>query len=197
MTDTVTRRRFTREDYQALPEGPPYYELINGELVEMTRPRRRHYRLSNRLVEMWNPYARQQDAELATEPNLYLSGVENVYHPDFVYVARERRAIVSEDDIAGVPDVICEILSPSTESVDRGLKLADYARAGVPHVWLIAPSRPVQVEEYRLGADGSYHLSGTVSAPGEWEPAGCPGLRVALAELDAAVAPLRQEPAGD
>jgi Uma2 family endonuclease len=143
MAETViTKRRLTREDYRALREGPPYYELVDGELMEMTKPRRRHYRLSNRLIEVWNPYARGLKGELAYEPNLYLPGIQNVYHPDLVYVDHERIHIVSEDGISGTPSVICEILSPSTERLDRGVKLEDYRRAGVPHVWLFNPEQP-------------------------------------------------------
>lgn len=190
MSQTVlTERRYTRDDYKALPEGPPYYELIDGEFVEMTKPRRRHYRLIAILLEFWNPYARVQQAELALEPNLYLPGVDNVYHPDLVYVRRDRIGIVGENEINGTPDVICEVLSPTTERIDRGMKLRDYRLSGVPHVWLFTPDRPVMVEEYELAPDGLYRLHHTGLAPEEWEPVAFPGWRIPLAELDTAVAP--------
>jgi Uma2 family endonuclease len=190
MTDVLTKPKLTREDYRKLPEGPPYYELINGELTEMTRPQRRHYRISNLLIEWWNPWARQARGELALEPNLYLPGTEDVYHPGLVYVAAEHRSICQEDGIWGTPEVICEILSPSTEKKDRGVKLKAYRSAGVPHVWLIDPIQPVMVEEYTLNSDHYYLLNATVTAPAEWEPAAFPGWRVSLAELDAAVSPI-------
>jgi hypothetical protein len=91
MTTVATKRRLTRADYRALPKGPPYYELIDGELVEMTHARRRHYRLAARLTHLWEgQIVRGLGGELAPEPNLYLPGIENVYHPDAEPWARRR-----------------------------------------------------------------------------------------------------------
>jgi Uma2 family endonuclease len=188
------RPRLTREDYRRLPEGPPYYELIDGELVEMTRPKRPHYQAAGLLLELLGPHARRtHGGELALEPNLYLPGIEEVYHPDLAYVAKLRRSMCKTDGIEGVPDLLCEVLSRSTERKDRGVKLEDYRRAGVPHVWLVTPEQPVRIEEFVLAEDGRYRLNAVVEAPAEWEPAIFPGWRLPLAELDAAVAPVQEE----
>jgi Uma2 family endonuclease len=190
----VPKARLTREDYEALPEGPPYYELVNGELVEMTRPSESHNELAQVLMERWRLQLRQgPGGALSFEPNLYLPGVEDVYHPDLAYIAPEHQRIRRKKGIYGVPDVICEILSPTTERADRGLKLEQYGRAGVPHVWLISPERPVAVEEYVLGGEGRYRVEAMLAAPAEWEPAAFPGWRIPLAELDAAVAPVDED----
>lgn len=195
MTDVATpKARLTRDDYQALPEGPPYYELIQGELVEMTRPLRRHYRLVARLLRRWEEFLDAgPEGEVALEPNLYLPEIEDVYHPDLLYVAQSRRAICREQGVFGTPDVICEVLSPSTRRSDRYVKLDEFRQAGVPHVWLIEPEAPVVVEEYVLGEDGRYRLHVIVTAPEEWEPVAFPGWRVSLAELQAAAAPVEGE----
>ena len=184
---TIAKARVTREDYRRLPEGPPYYELIDGELVEMSRPIRVHYRLAAFLIEILNPYARKVGGELAPEPNLYLPGIEEVYHPDLVYVARAHRRMCKDDGIYGVPDMICEILSPNTWRTDRYRKLPDFRRTGVPNVWLIQPD-VVAVEEYVLAEDGSYRQNAVLQAPAEWRPAVFPGLVISLAEAQKAVA---------
>jgi Uma2 family endonuclease len=186
MAETLTRTRWSREDYLRLPQGPPYYELIRGELVEMTRPSRAHYRLLARLTRHWDAYAEAHGGELAPEPNLYLPGIEDVYHPDLVYVAAPNRGICRPDGLWGVPDLICEILSPRTERVDRFTKLADFARAGPPFVCLVSPGSPVAVEEYEL-SDGDYSRITALQAPAKWTPKALPGL-VISAELDALVA---------
>ncbi len=183
-------RRVTREEYQSLPEGPPYYELIGGELVEMTRPFGPHNQIFTLLIELLGPYVRRTvGGLLSPEPNLYLPGTDSVYQPDLVYVAPERSVICLPDGIHGVPDLICEILSPTTRRTDRYVKLEEFCRAGIPHVWLVEPERPVAVEEYVLH-EGRYLLNRTVEAPAEWEPVAFPGWRLPLAELDAAVADL-------
>ena len=188
MTDTLTRTRVTRDDYLRLPEGPPYFELIDGELIEMTHPKRRHYRIFTLMLKRCDDFATTHGGEWAPEPNLYLPTTEDVYHPDLVYVRAENLRICQDDGIWGVPDVICEILSPSTERIDRIRKMREFAAAGVPHVWLISPVQPVAIEEYSLRGD-DYARINALEAPALWQPAAFSGLEFALAEFDAAVAP--------
>ena len=188
MTDTLVRTRVTRDDYRRLPEGPPYYELVDGELILMTKPMRRHYRLQLRLGRHCDAYAEKHGGEWALEPNLYLPTTEDVYHPDLVFVRSENLRVCQDDGIWGVPDVICEILSPSTERIDRIRKMREFAAAGVSHVWLISPVQPVAVEEYALSG-GDYVRTCALEAPAVWRPAAFPGFELALAEFDAVIAP--------
>ena len=196
MSQTIaTKRRLTRADYRALPEGPPYYELIDGELVEMTRARRPHYRTVGRLSHLWESAIDAGLAgELALEPNLYLPSTEDVFHPDLVYVAEERLNICTDEGIEGTPDVICEVVSPTTERYDRYTKIEAFRRAGVPHLWLLDPQPPVILEEYVLEADGRYRQNAIVRSPAEFAPAAFPRWAVPLTELDAAVARAGEQP---
>lgn len=57
--------------------------------------------------------------------------------PDLIFVSNARAGIIQEDWIAGPPDLVVEVLSPSTAAYDRATKLLIYADAGVPEVWLI------------------------------------------------------------
>jgi Uma2 family endonuclease len=77
----------------------------------------------------------------------------NILQPDIVFVARKRLAIVQEAYIAGPPDLVVEILSPSTEATDRDAKAKIYARNGVRWYWIADPAAKV-VEEYRLVGNG-------------------------------------------
>lgn len=198
MTIAAEKPKLDREAYRRLPEGPPYYELINGELIEMTRPSRDHYRVAALIQEALGPHVRRTlKGDLAPEPNLFLPDSESVYHPDFVYLTREHRKWSRPDGIYGAPDLICEILSPTTRRIDRYVKLEHFRRAGVPHVWLIEPESPVTVEEYVLAEDGAYRLRAILTAPTEWEPAAFPGWHLPLTELEAAVAPDDEEAAAD
>jgi Uma2 family endonuclease len=61
--------------------------------------------------------------------------------PDAVFVSRERRAIIGAMELAGAPDLIVEILSPSTRRRDLMTKRALFARIGVREYWLIDPDR--------------------------------------------------------
>lgn len=72
------------------------------------------------------------------EPELHLGA--DVVVPDIAGWRRERMARVPNvAHFALVPDWLCEVLSPSTESIDRRKKLPIYAREGVGHVWFLDP----------------------------------------------------------
>ena len=59
--------------------------------------------------------------------------------PDILFVSNSRASIVTEANIQGAPDLVVEILSPSTERYDRGYKLVLYGRHGVLEYWLVDP----------------------------------------------------------
>ena len=106
---------------------------------------------------------------------------ENGLQPDLVYVARERAAIIAERGIEGVPDLVVEILSPSTRSRDLGRKMRRYAAAGVRHYWVADP-RARTLTPYRLGESG-YEPGGTCGPGSVFEPELFPGLRIPIEEL--------------
>jgi Uma2 family endonuclease len=82
------------------------------------------------------------------EPELHLGA--DVLVPDIAGWRRERLpALPEEAYFSVVPDWICEVVSPSTEAIDRGKKLAIYAREGVRHVWMVDPMARV-LEVLRL-----------------------------------------------
>jgi Uma2 family endonuclease len=82
-----------------------------------------------------------------------LANTENIYRPDLVYLSRQRLRLVRQDAVYGVPDLVCEILSQSTENRDRYVKLEAYRQTGVPHYWLCDPEA-VAVQEFVLAEDG-------------------------------------------
>ena len=86
------------------------------------------------------------------EPELHFG--EQVVVPDLAGWRRERMpAIPDEAFFALAPDWVCEVLSPSTERIDRGRKLRIYAEAGVAHAWLVNPAeRTLEVLRLREGA---------------------------------------------
>lgn len=179
-------RRYTREEYFALPEGPPYFELIDGELLMSPRPLLRHQQLLMFLtVHLWPHAVGALGGELLSEPNLLMPGKDSIFHPDFLYLGPERLHLLQSLGVDGAPDMVCEILSPGTRRRDRGTKLRAYQKAGVAHVWLIEPLAPLEVEEYVLEADGRYRLEANLAAPGIWTPVLFPEWSLDLAAAQA------------
>jgi len=183
-------QRMTRAEYEALPEGPPYYQLIDGELIEMSpRPFRPHSRLEMRLAQLLGVFTDQLAGELIREPNLYLPETEDVDHPDLAYLAPDQHGLYRLNGIYGSPLMVCEILSHSTERFDRNQKRRAYERAGVRHYWLFDPTRPVKVEELVLSEESRYREHAPVEAPGIWTPAAFPGWSLDLGALEARIYP--------
>lgn len=179
------RVRHTREEYRSLPEGPPYYELIDGEFVDMRRPGRAHTLVAGGLGQVLWPLAARFGGELQGEPNLYLPGVEDVLHPDLLYLAPEHLAASRPDGVHGVPDLVVEILSPTTERKDRTVKIRRYGEAGVPNVWIVSPDSPVLIESYELEpGTGRYRLADTAQAPQVWRHRLFPDSDLPLAVLE-------------
>jgi Uma2 family endonuclease len=83
--------------------------------------------------------------------------------PDLVLVL-ERSLGILQGVIRGVPDLVVEVLSPSTAAMDRGLKMETYARYGVGEHWIVDGAQSA-VEIYRLDAvAGAYRLTATCRA---------------------------------
>jgi Uma2 family endonuclease len=118
-------------------------EIIGGELFTQPRPAVRHARATSRLgMEIGGPFDRGKNGPggwlILDEPELHL--LEDVLVPDIAGWRRERMPELPDTSAIELPpDWLCEALSPSTQGIDRVEKMAAYARAAVPWVWLLDP----------------------------------------------------------
>lgn len=174
--------RFKAADIWDAPDDAKRYEVIDGQLYASPPPVREHQGASGVLYGYIWPYvhARRLGWLYAAPIGVTLDD-ENGLQPDLVYVSREREAILSKRGIEGPPDLVVEILSPSTRSRDRGIKMRRYAAAGVPHCWLVDP-RTRALEAYRLGEQG-YTLIGKQGPGTIFCPELFPGLEIPIDDL--------------
>ena len=93
----------------------------------------------------------------------------DVVQPDLLFVSYERAHIVTRENIQGAPDLIVEVLSPSTAERDRTLKLDLYARHGVKEYWLVDPNAKtvmlLLLGEHRFETVGTYEEGQTLASP--------------------------------
>ena len=153
--------KLTYHDYLLLPEDSNRYEIIDGELYMTPSPATRHQRISKAILILLDRFVREKKlGEVFHAPiDVLLSDVDVVV-PDLVFVSTERAKIVTEKNIDGSPDLIIEILSPSTAGRDRDIKLKRYAKFKVPEYWIVDPNA-CSVEIFRLAAKGyNLHASG-------------------------------------
>ena len=131
----------TWEDVLRMPDDGNRYEFIGGRLYVTPATATRHQRV---LRELWMSLVRilmdTGRGEVLCAPLLVqFPGTEDRVQPDLLFVSNERRSIIGEKQVLGAPDLVVEILSPSTAHRDRGVKLDLYARHGVPQYWIADP----------------------------------------------------------
>jgi Uma2 family endonuclease len=171
MRQTKTRPA-TYADIEALPENM-VGEIIFGVLHAHPRPTPRHGVASGRLqTELTFPFDYGRGGPggwiFIVEPELHLG--QHVVVPDIGGWRRERLTPFPETAfIETPPDWLCEILSPSTQQIDRTDKLAVYATAGVSYCWYVDPiARTLEVLALTGGKwlfEATFKDADPVSAP--------------------------------
>jgi Uma2 family endonuclease len=131
--------------YDDLRKVPDHYvaEMFDGELYASPRPAIAHAHATSVLGAKLGGVFHRDGAGgwfILDEPELHFGN--DVLVPDIAGWRRERLPTLPADPyLTLAPDWVCEVLSPATETLDRGKKLRRYAREGVAHVWLIEPLR--------------------------------------------------------
>jgi Uma2 family endonuclease len=117
------------------------YEIYDGRLIPMApAPNIYHQRLVARLFRLLDDFVRAQDSgEVIIAPMDVVLAEDNTAQPDLLFVAKENAGIV-KDWVFGAPDLVVEILSPSSIRRDRKDKLKQYARFGVKEYWIVDPA---------------------------------------------------------
>ena len=158
MVVSETKRKFTYEDYAKTPEGERY-ELIDGELIMAAAPNMAHQNAQSIIGGEFYVFVRDRDLGWIyfSPTDVYLTDAD-VVQPDILFISKGRSHIRTGKNIHGAPDLVVEILSPSTSANDWGYKKDLYARYGVKEFWLVDPyAKQVIV---MLLKDGSYEIVG-------------------------------------
>jgi Uma2 family endonuclease len=139
----TTKPLKTGATYDDLREVPDTFvaEMFDGELYAFPRPAIPHTRAASKLgAKLDGPFDRPGGWLILDEPELHFRN--DVLVPDLAAWRRERLPKLSPDAYFTLaPDWVCEVLSASTEAIDRSKKLRIYAREGVTHAWLLDPLR--------------------------------------------------------
>jgi Uma2 family endonuclease len=130
---------YRRDDYLALPDEPRC-ELLYGRFYLVAPPRPLHQIVGLLLWRWLDDIALACGGQALAAPVGITLADHSVVEPDVVYLARRATPEEIRGEIAGVPDLLVEVLSPGSVRRDRGLKLRLYADAGVPEYWIVAPT---------------------------------------------------------
>ncbi len=130
--------KLTYEEFRRLPDDGKRYELIHGEVHLTPSPTTKHQFALQNLSRSLDPFVfKHRLGEIFVAPLDVRLSRDTAVQPDPIFISNSRARIIKENYIDGAPDLVVEILSPSTAAHDRATKLALYAEAGVPEVWLL------------------------------------------------------------
>lgn len=149
---------WTYDDYARLPDDGNRYEVIHGVLYVTPAPNFKHQFVVVKLVASFEAFLAERELGVVlTAPFdiLLPREIASPVEPDLVVFRSGNSPDWGAKNFAGVPDLVVEVLSPSTRSRDRRIKLRAYEEAGVPEYWLVDPDlRSILV--YGRGAEGGF-----------------------------------------
>lgn len=165
----VISTRYTHADLLVMPDDGKRREILDGELIVSPSPKSWHQLIVTNLLLAFGRYLdRHPIGRIIASPLDVIFGEFDVLEPDLIFVLNEHWDII-QDWVRGAPDLVIEVLSPGSISMDRGPKLKAYARFGVSEYWIVDPDAHA-IEVYRQG-DGGYELvsicgeHGSVTSP--------------------------------
>jgi Uma2 family endonuclease len=162
----------TLEEWEALPEPEGLrYELVEGVIAHSPTPPPRHQRAVGRLGCELDDHVTRTLIALPRVEVVVADPPPTIRIPDLVVTNTERYEEIPPRLVASDVLLAVEVLSDGTRRVDRVLKFAEYAEAGIPQYWLVDVDEPATLLSYVL-VDGTYELSGeTPAAPRSTSPA--------------------------
>ena len=164
------------------PEDGRRYEIYDGEVFVVPSPLPLHQVVADNITELLRRYAAERGGIAISSPLDIVFTEYDVLQPDVVFFSAARRHLVNlQEPIRHPPDLVVEVLSPSTESRDRGVKLQTYAHFSVAEYWIVDPLAPA-LEVLALGETG-FEIAMKATGGEQVASARLPGLAFALSDV--------------
>lgn len=143
MAVIATLRPLTFADLQDMPDHGQRYEILGGELIVTPAPTAAHQRVLGELYQLIRAHVRQTGAgEVFLAAFVVILSNFDAIEPDLVCVSASQPAVSNdENSIDFPPELVVEVVSPSSRQYDRVRRMALYARSGVGEYWIADPDR--------------------------------------------------------
>lgn len=170
VSNVARRITFTYQDLVGMPDDGKHRELIDGDLFVTPSPNTSHQTVSRLLqFELMSALERPNIAKVFDAPMDVIFDETNVVQPDLIIVSQASYHIITERALEGVPDIIVEILSPSTSERDRHYKRRLYEHFQVAEYWIVDPEHGlIEVQallDSTYGIRARYDRSSTLVCP--------------------------------
>jgi Uma2 family endonuclease len=175
------KENYTYEDYAKLPEGAPY-QLMGGTLVMTPVSSTYHQIISMKLEVRLANFVIEKDLGIILNApiDVYFEETET-YQPDIIFISKDKLHIIEPQRINGAPDIVIEILSPSTAYYDLRKKLKIYEKHGVREYWIVDPeSKSVEVHENK---ESKFRIVQEVEGEGKVKSSVLEGFEVELKDI--------------
>jgi Uma2 family endonuclease len=175
---------WTYEDYARLPDNGRRYEVIGGKLYMSPAPSTGHQELILALAATLRRHVIEFDlGKIYISPiDVILPDLANPVQPDILFIAKERLEMVEENFIAGIPELIVEVLSPGNAAHDRRTKYNLYMEAGVQEYWIVDPEACL-ADIYTLYEENHYLPHAHIERGGVIQSKLLPDLSIPLDEV--------------
>lgn len=153
MTSITDRKKITYADYLKIDDNNRY-EIFNGELLMVPAPSTDHQEISRNIGSLIWSFVKQEGlGKVFNAPVDVVFDDDEVFQPDIVFIKSENQHIIRKSAIKGIPDLIVEIVSPSSTFYDTVEKKEVYGKYGVKEYWLVFPDEKV-IEIFISGKEG-------------------------------------------
>ena len=166
----IAKVRIQADTYYQLPayQDNTLIQLINGEMVIGMAPNVKHQKIVREIMFMFMTIAKQKNGEAFDSPTEVYLDEHNIYEPDIVYLTPESNCAITDKNLRGAPELVVEVLSPSTAKHDRSYKFQAYQQHGVHEYWIVDPVHETievwQLEDERFNLLGAFSSGDTFAS---------------------------------
>ena len=177
----MIRLAMTYADLAHMPDDGKRYELLEGVLTVSPSPNRKHQWVVWNLVTFFTRVKVARYGEAYVAPFDVILDMHNVVQPDVLFIRTDRLSIVTENNVQGAPDLVVEVLSPTTRDRDLTAKAHMYAQFGITEYWIVDPDDGT-LRVYQL-TDTGYVMEEPLTDSATWISPLFPTLPVSVSEL--------------
>jgi Uma2 family endonuclease len=152
----IREQSLTYEDYARLPDDGNRYELVDGVLEMMSPSASTKHQMVSAQIQHRLVQSCENEYYILDAPLDVILSPKEVRQPDLIMIHRSRVDLIKMRGIEGAPDLVVEILSPSSIKRDKISKLKSYAYYKIPEYWIVEPANG-SIEQYVLH-EASYEL---------------------------------------
>ena len=163
--------------YAQISEGDKA-EFVNGQIIFHSPVKLRHNANAKRLLVLLDAHVTSHDLGYVGYEKIMVSLTRNDYEPDICFFGQAKAAALAPDQMRfPAPDFVVEVLSETTQDIDRGVKFDDYAAHGVSEYWIVDPVTET-LEQYRLPENGDTYELVIKAMTGQVRSVAVPGFEI-------------------